>query len=219
MNIFNLTLDLNKGKTVSVVRIRQGDLNGTTIAALILDHGATADLTGLTAEFVMELPDGEHYYRKAATVSGSTVTVTIDETQAASVTGRTRRAYFQLIEGETVKASTGSIIVDVLPDAIAGKTVPESYDNEIEQALEEIATATGNANAATGNANAATANANTATGNANAAATAANAAGDWANEAAARAESAVAHNIKIWFDYEDVGGRKLLTLCTTEGEE
>lgn len=138
MNTFNLTLDLNKGKVTTPIRIRQGDLDGTTIHALILDHGATADLTGLTAAFVMELPDGEHYYRKAATVSGNTVTVTINEEQAASVTGRTTRAYFQLLQGSTVKASTGSVTVDVLPDALEGHTVPEDYDSAIQDAIDRM---------------------------------------------------------------------------------
>ena len=138
MNIFNLALDLNKGPSTTPVRIRQGDLDGTTISALILDHGATADLTGLTARFVMELPDGEHYYRKDATVGDGTVTVTIDETQAASVAGRTRRAYFQLLQGSTVKASTGSVTVEILPDALEGHSVPESYDTEIQAAIDRM---------------------------------------------------------------------------------
>ena len=138
MNTFNLTLDLSKSRNVNPIRIRQGDLNGTEISALIYDHGAPADLTGLTAQWVMELPDGEHYYRKAATVSGNTVTVTINEAQAASVTGRTTRAYFQLLQGGTVKASTGSVTVDVLPDALEGHTVPESYDNAIQDAIDNF---------------------------------------------------------------------------------
>lgn len=140
MNTFNLSLDLGKGRVSNPpkVRIRQGDLNGTTIAALVLDHGTAADLAGLTARFLMELPDGEHYYRKDATVSGSTVTVTINEAEAASVTGRTTNAYFQMLEGETVRASTGSVIVEVLEDALEGKTVPESYDSAIQDAIDRM---------------------------------------------------------------------------------
>jgi hypothetical protein len=138
MNTFNLTLDLNKSRAANPVRIRQGDVQGTTITALILDHGATADLTGYTAQFVMDLPDGTHYYRKAASISGNTVTVIIDETQAASVTGRTTLAYVQLLRGSTVKASTGCVTVEVLPDALDGKTVPESYDSAIQDAIDAL---------------------------------------------------------------------------------
>ena len=138
MNTFNITLDLSKSRNVNPIRIRQGDLNGTEISALIYDHGAPADLTGLVARFVMELPDGEHYYRKGATISGSTVTVTINEVQAASVTGRTTRAYFQFLQGSAVRASTGDVIVDVLPDALEGKTVPEDYDSAIQDAIDRM---------------------------------------------------------------------------------
>lgn len=142
MNTFNLTLDLNKGKVTTPIRIRQGDLDGTTIHALILDHGASVDLTGLTAAFVMELPGGEHYYRKTATVGDGTVDVTINETQAASVTGRTTRAYFQFFEGSTKRASTGSVTVDILPDALEGHTVPEDYDSAIQDAIDGLEDAT-----------------------------------------------------------------------------
>ena len=138
MNTFNVTLDLNKGKVTTPIRIRQGDLDGTIIHALILDHGASTDLTGLTAAFVMELPGGEHYYRKAATVGDGTVDVTINEAQAASVTGRTTCAYFQFFEGSTTRASTGSMVVEILPDALEGHTVPEDYDSAIQDAIDAL---------------------------------------------------------------------------------
>lgn len=138
MNTFNLTLDLNKSRASSPVRLRQGDKSGTTITALILDHGATADLTGMTAQLVMELPDGTQYYRKSASVSGNVVTVVVDESTAASVPGRTANAYIQTLQGTTVKASTGSFVVEVLPDALEGHTVPESYDSAIQDAIDAL---------------------------------------------------------------------------------
>lgn len=139
MNTFDLSLDLNKGRNVNPVRIRQGDLNGTTIKALIFDHGAAADLSGLTARWVMRLPDGTEYYRKTATVDATagTVEVLVDETQAASVTGRTR-GYFQLLQGSSVIASTGDVLVEVLPDALEGATVAESYDSAIQDAIDAL---------------------------------------------------------------------------------
>lgn len=139
MNTFDLSLDLSKSRNVNPIRLRQGDLNGTTIRALVFDHGALADLGGTTARWVMRLPGGEEYYRKSATVdaTASTVTVEVDETQAASVTGRCR-GYFQLLQGGSVIASTGDVLVEVLPDALEGATVAESYDSAIQDAIDAL---------------------------------------------------------------------------------
>lgn len=136
MNTFNLTLDLSKRGVIQTVQIRQGDQNGTTIVATITDHGVAASTTGLTARFSMRLPDGTHYYRKAASLSGNVATVTLDEAQAASAVGRTDVAYFQLLQGSTVVASTESFTVIVLPDALADATGPESYDSAIQEAID-----------------------------------------------------------------------------------
>jgi len=62
--------------------------------------------------------------------------VTIDEAQAANAVGRTDTAYFQLLQGSTVVASTESFTVVVLPDALADATVPESYDSAIQDAID-----------------------------------------------------------------------------------
>ena len=143
MNTFNLTLDLAKAKQrqQQTIFVRQGDQNGTTIVATITDHGVAASTTGLTARFQMRLPDGTHYYRKAATLSGNVATVALDEAQAASAVGRTDVAYFQLLQGSTVVASTESFTVIVLPDALADATVPESYDSAIQEAIDNANTA------------------------------------------------------------------------------
>lgn len=136
MNTYDLTLDLSKRGPFQSVPIRQGDKNGTTIRATITDHGNAVSTSGLTARFVMRLPDNEHYYRETATLSGSTATVTIDEAQAASAAGRTDVAYFQLLQGTDVIASTESFTVVVLPDALADATVPETYDSAIQEAID-----------------------------------------------------------------------------------
>ena len=138
MNTYNLTLDLAKGKArqQQTVFVRQGDKNATTIVATITDHGVAASTSGMTARFAMRLPNGTEYYRKTATLSGSTATVTIDEAQAANAVGRTDTAYFQLLQGSTVVASTESFTVVVLPDALADATVPESYDSAIQDAID-----------------------------------------------------------------------------------
>ena len=138
MNTFDIALDLEKRGLVQVVPIRQGDRNGTTIRATITDHGVAASTSGMTARFSMRLPNGNEYYRKAATLSGNVATVTIDEAQAASAVGRTDVAYFQLLQGSTVVASTESFTVVVLPDALADATVPESYDSAIQEAIDAL---------------------------------------------------------------------------------
>lgn len=141
MNTFELTLDLDKRFTNEPVRLRQGDTNGTAIQATIYDHGTL--LTGsYTARFVMLLPDREHYYRKSATYADGVATLTIDETQAASVVGTTDVAYFQIMSGSTVIASTQGFTVRILPSATANATVAESYDDAIQAAIDALDTAT-----------------------------------------------------------------------------
>lgn len=138
MNTCNLKLDLDKRTIMDVVRIRQGDENGTTIVAELYDHGTRFTTAGLTSRFCMRLPDGIHYYRKNATYNAGTCTVTIDETEAASVVGRSLDAYFQILSGSTVIASTSSFAVEVLRDALEDATLPESYDNAIQDAIDAI---------------------------------------------------------------------------------
>lgn len=140
MNEYALALDLAKAKErqQQTIFVRQGDRNATTIVATITDHGAAAATSGLTARFQMRLPDGTHYYRKAASLSGNVATVALDETQAASVAGRTDVAYFQLLQGSTVVASTESFTVVVLPDALADADVAESYDSAIQDAIDAL---------------------------------------------------------------------------------
>jgi hypothetical protein len=133
MNTFDLRLDLDKGRTPGqVVRIRQGDTDGTTINAAVYDHGTALSGTVTACSIVMKLPDGTHYYRKGASWADGTATVTIDERQAASVVGRTVLAYFTVTVG-TVQYSTGAFAVIVEPDATANAVVPDSYDDEIQE--------------------------------------------------------------------------------------
>lgn len=136
MNQFDLRLDLDKGMTPGqVVRIRQGDEGGTTIAAAIYDHGMAVTDAPDACHIAIRLPDGNHYYRKAATWADGTATVTIDETQAASAVGRTSLAYFQLTYG-TDLLSTGAFAVIVEPDAVGDAELPEDYDTAIQDAID-----------------------------------------------------------------------------------
>ena len=137
MNTFNIGLDLDKRPAVPEwVTIRQGDMNGTTIAASIYDHGTL--LTGsYSARVAFRLPDGEHYYRKDATFSSGIATVTIDEQEAASVIGNTF-GYFEILSGSTVIASTADFGVRVLQSATDGMTPGENYDSAIQDAIDAI---------------------------------------------------------------------------------
>lgn len=137
MNTFNIGLDLDKRPAVPEwVTIRQGDMNGTTIAASIYDHGTL--LTGsYDARVCFRLPDGEHYYRKDATFSAGVATVTIDEQEAASVIGNTF-GYFEILSGSTVIASTADFGVRVLRSATDGMTPGETYDNAIQDAIDGL---------------------------------------------------------------------------------
>ena len=136
MNAFDLRLDLDKStNSRQVVRLRQGDHDGTVIAATIYDHGAALSGTVSACTFVMKLPDGTHYYRKGATWAGGTATVTVDERQAAGTVGRTRLAYFTLTVG-TAQYSTGAFAVVVEPDAVGDAELPEDYDTAIQEAID-----------------------------------------------------------------------------------
>lgn len=179
MNTYHLDLDLQKGPLYNLsnlgsdyggVTLRQGDKQGCTIIADLYDHGERFTQTGLTAFFVMDLPDRTHYYRAPATYDAGTVTILVDESYAASVPGNTDNAYFELLQGGTIIASTQSFRVRILKDARGGKIPGETYDSEIEQVLEDIADAIDAANEAAGSVNTAIANAEEATRRANEAA-------------------------------------------------
>lgn len=137
MNTFNLRLDLDKAPALPLwVTIRQGDMNGTTISASIYDHG-TLLAGSYNARIAFQLPDGEHYYRKDATFSSGVATVTIDETEAASVTGNTV-GYFEILQGSTVIASTANFGVRILPSALDGAEPGEVYDTAIQEAIDGL---------------------------------------------------------------------------------
>ena len=138
MNTFDLRLDLDKSSAIQVVTLRQGDVDGTTVSATVYDHGALADLSGISSAYIeFALPDGTHYYRGSATVSGSVVTALVDESQAASVPGRACNAYFSLVDATTgSEYSTASFVVAVLRSAVDGMELAESWDNEIQAAIQ-----------------------------------------------------------------------------------
>ena len=136
-NTFNISLDVSKPSGVRpVVIMRQADHLGTTISATLFDHGAAYNPSSPTVAFIMELPDGEHYYRKTATFSNGVATVAVDESQAASVPGVTHNAYFEITVGSN-KLSTESFDVVILKSALDGTEEPESFDDTIVAAVND----------------------------------------------------------------------------------
>lgn len=204
MNTQTLELDVDKrGCSGNCIRIAQGESGGTTIKALVYDNGGEFSLSGFTAYLIARLPDGIHYYKGGATVSGNAVTHVCEEDKLASVPGYTDEVYFELSKGsQTVQ--TERFALDILRDAREGKAPAQSWDNAVtdltkraetavtkgEQAVTDAGKALNNANAAVNICKSATDAANTATGKANAATKSATDAASGANTAKTNADAA-----------------------------
>ncbi len=247
MATHELTLDVDKSAALAaeIITARTGD-SGTIIKASLLKDGSA--LTGATnARFIALKPD-RTYADQSASVSGSTVTVTLDPKFLTSK-GVIKTAYFRVTVGGKVE-TTPDIWINVLPDAESQADAPaDAYISEVEALISQLnsiksqmQTATSSANTAAGKANSAAddatdaANAaNTAAGAANTAAGAANTAAGTANTAAASASRAaddaaeaaeearaaagmVSTDKTIFLEYETVGDVSYLTL-TDQGED
>ena len=196
MATHELTLDVDKSTalTAEIITARVGD-SGTIIKATVLKDGAA--LTVATARFQAVKPD-HTYADQSASVSGNTVTVTLDP-KFLSVPGVIKTAYFRLTVGGKVE-TTQDIWINVLPDAESqsdGLTGP--YVSEVESLIAQLNSiksqmqgATASATSAAGKANSAAASASSAAASAEGAAGAANAATKAANTAAGTASAAAA---------------------------
>lgn len=138
MNVQDIHLDIDKRVCPSdVIRIGQGDASGTTIRAHVYDNGVAASLSGMSAQFLMRLPDSTHYVRDTnCTVSGNVITYVVDESHVASVAGTTHVAYFDILQGSSVIYSTERFTVDILRSVLDGATPADSWDNTIEELIE-----------------------------------------------------------------------------------
>ena len=136
MNTQRLSLDLAKRTGGQQVTIAQGDAAGTTIVATILDNGTQLAESGISAYFVMELPDHRHFVRDAASYSDGVITYVMDETHAASVAGYTDNAYFELQKGTTT-VSTERFCVVVLSSASEGIDPAYAWTNGVEEFLDD----------------------------------------------------------------------------------
>lgn len=137
MNEQILKLDISKRPDASqTVRIGQGDRGGTTIVAEIYDNDVALDLTGKTVRFLMRLPGGRYYMRDSdVAVSGNRATYVVDEEHMCAVAGYTNCAYFEVLDGASVIASTQRFSIEVLRSALDGSSPGESYDTAIEEAI------------------------------------------------------------------------------------
>lgn len=194
MATHELTLDVDKSSALAaeIITARVGD-TGTVIKATVLKDGAA--LTGATARFQAVKPD-HTYADQSASVSGNTVTVTLDP-KFLSVPGIIKTAYFRLTASGKVE-TTPDIWINVLPDAESQAEDPTGpYVSEVESLIAQLnsiksqmQTATNSANTAAGKANTAASSADDAADRANDAADDALDAADQATDAAAAANAA-----------------------------
>ena len=137
MNVQNITLDISKAIMAGqIIRMGQGDNEGTTIRATILDNSAIPSLSEMSAAFCMRLPDGVHYVRDSnCSISGNVVTYVVDEEHCCVASGYTDEAYFELVSG-TTEYSTSRFRVKVERAANDGSAAPAgSWDTEIDAAI------------------------------------------------------------------------------------
>lgn len=194
MATHELTLDVDKSSALAaeIITARVGD-TGTVIKATVLKDGAA--LAGATARFQAVKPD-HTYADQSASVSGNTVTVTLDP-KFLSVPGIIKTAYFRLTASGKVE-TTPDIWINVLPDAESQAEDPTGpYVSEVESLIAQLnsiksqmQTATNSANTAAGKANTAASSADDAADRANDAADDALDAADQATDAAAAANAA-----------------------------
>ena len=138
MNIQSVSLDISKRPAiVQTLYLGQGDKNGTTLNASIYENGLAFSLTGKSAKFAMRSPKGAGYYEVDGTVSGNVATFAIDETYAATVAGTTDCAYVEILEGDTIIASTNRFRVVVLESATENTDPNGAYTNGVQRFLDD----------------------------------------------------------------------------------
>ena len=138
MNTQSFSLDLRKNPVpVPVLYLGQGDVNGTNINVSITDNGEAFDLTAYAVKLCIRQPLANGYYEVDGTVAGNVASFTIDETYGATTPGVTDTAYVNIIDGDTVIASTARFQCVILPNATYGIDPTRAYTNGIAEFLEE----------------------------------------------------------------------------------
>ena len=191
MNTQSITLDVSKKPAIMpILRIGQGDKNGTTIQATIYDNGSPLSLSGYSVRFEMRLPDGTSYYQSpSGTISGNVATIPIDETYAGAVDGVAKIAYI-VVYNNSVVCSTSRVNVIVLESAEEGADAAHAYSSGIIEATDAANAAAASATSAASAASAAATSATSAASSASSAATNANAKAELADTAATAANAA-----------------------------
>ena len=136
MNVQNIVIDLSKQKIAGqIVRMGQGDNEGTTIVATIYDHSVPADISECTAAFCMRLPDKRSYVRDTnCDIDGNVITYVVDEEHCCVRSGYTDDAYFEIYDGSETY-STSRFRVKVFPCAYEGASPAPDWDNAIQEAV------------------------------------------------------------------------------------
>lgn len=131
-----ISVDITKKTAPQIIRLGQGDKNGTTITARIYNDGAEYSMSGKTARFCMRTPDGKASYSvNSSSTSGNSVSFNINEQYAASVAGKTDVAYIEVLSGSTVICSTSRITVVVYRSASEGLPVSGAYSDALGEAI------------------------------------------------------------------------------------
>lgn len=112
-----------------------GDQDTPLSATITGTDGTPADLTGATAWLVAQLPDGAHYYKGEATVSGSTLSTTPDKKKLCQMSG-TALAYFVYTkDGSTYTTDRFAIqIITPYEDTSTLKSYDELLQSYIDKA-------------------------------------------------------------------------------------
>lgn len=141
--LFEINLDVSKQPTaLPVLYLGQGDSNATEIQARIYDNGIPLELDDCTVRFSMALPDGSYYSVNGTNASSmgenysNLAIFHLDETYAARVDGITEIAYVEILDGETVIASTNRFVVSILESAEEGADPSSAYSNGINEAID-----------------------------------------------------------------------------------
>ena len=149
MNVQNIVLDLSKQTMAGqIVRMGQGDSDGTTIVATIYDHSVPADISECTAAFCMRLPDKRSYVRdNDCDIDENVITYVVDEEHCCVKSGYTDDAYFEIYDGSETY-STSRFRVKVFPCAYEGTEPAPSWDNALQEAVNAALDAASSANSA-----------------------------------------------------------------------
>lgn len=119
--VIELVLDLSKSnrRLNEITRIRQFELNSTTLQARILDHSKEFDLSQCKAELHFKKPNGEVYV-ETAQIKDNKVNCTLNS-EITAISGNAV-AYFQIFnKDKSIVNTTSTFYLQILPALIPVK--------------------------------------------------------------------------------------------------